>query len=240
MTCAYCGAPEETRDHVPPRGIFAGLLGLGFSGNLITVPSCKACNNPESKNDDYFRQVLVAVETIEGVTAPAPVLETIQRSVQRAKMEGRRSALHTLARTSRKIWVWAEGTMHAQLRTTVNIEWPRVRQTALRITRGLYWHHKGYRVPEDFEVTIFGEGERAGFTQDQHDCWYELVRDTLKGTNRIVHPEAFMYAINAVDGDPRMATLVLVFYRKVIFLCMVSSPDGQLAQLVEQCEGTNQ
>lgn len=237
MTCAYCGAPEETRDHVPPKGIFAGLLRLGFTGNLITVPSCKACNNPESKDDDYFRQVMVTIETIEGVKAPAPILEAIQRSVQHAEREGRRTALHALARASRKIWVLAEGAMHAQmhaqLRTAVDIDWSRVQRTILRISRGIYWHHKGYRVPDDFEIAIYGEGERAHFTQDQQNVWYELAQDTLRGTKRIVHPEAFMYAFNTVEADPRIATLVLVFYRKVIFLCMVSAPDSQLAQLVE-------
>lgn len=233
-TCAYCGAPEETRDHVPPRGIFAGLLGLGFDGNLITVPSCKACNNAASKDDDYFRQVMVAMETIEGATVPSPVLDTIQRAVQRAEKEGFRTPLHALARTSRKIWVWTEGTMQARLKTAVEIEWPRVRRTALRIARGLYWHHARYRVPEDFEVTIYGEGERARFTQEQQDFWHDLAQDTLRGTKRIVHPEAFMYAINTVADDPRIATLVFVFYRKVIFLCMVSAPDAVLEQLVAQ------
>jgi hypothetical protein len=235
--CAYCGAPEETRDQVPPRGIFASLLRLGFSGNLITVPSCKACNNTESKNDEYFRQVMVALETIEGATVPSPVVETIRRSAKRAEKEGVRTPLHLLARTARKVWVWAADSSQAQLKTAVDIEWPRVRRTALRIARGLYRHHTGHNVPDHFDVAVYSEGERANFTQEQQDFWHEMAMDTLKGTKKVVHPEAFMYAINAVAGDPRVATLVFVIYKKVIFLCMVTPPDEELDALVEQSEG---
>jgi hypothetical protein len=233
-TCIYCGGPEETRDHVPPKGIFAGLLGIGFNGNLITVPSCKACNNPEAKDDDYFRQVMVTMETIEGVTAPSPVVETIRRAVKLADEKGKRTPLHLLARAARKVWVWTADSSRAQLRTTVKIDWARVRRTALRIARGLYWHHTGHRVPDHFEVTIYSEGERAHFTKGQQDFWNEMAMDTLKGTRRMVHPEAFMYAINIVAGDPRIATIVFIVYRKVIFLCMVSPPDAELNALIEQ------
>ena len=236
-TCIYCGAPEGTRDHVPPKGIFAGLLGIGFNGNLITVPSCRPCNNSESMDDDYFRQVMVALETIEGATVPSPVVETIRRSVQRATREGIRTPLHLLARTARKVWVWAENSSLAQLKTAVEIEWPRVRRTALRIARGLYWHHMGHRVPDHFEVSVYSEGERANFTQEQQDFWHEMAMDTLRGIKEVVHPEAFMYAINTVAADPRIATLVFVIYRKVIFLCMVSPPDAELDALVSQSEG---
>jgi hypothetical protein len=232
--CVYCGAHEETRDHVPPRGIFAGLLGIGFSGNLVTVPSCRACNNAESKDDDYFRQVMVALETIEGATVPSPVVEVIRRSVQRGEKHGFRTPLHLLARNAHKVWVWAADSSRAQLKTAVEIEWPRVRRTALRIARGLYWHHTGHRVPDHFEVSVYSEGERASFTQEQQDFWHEMAMDTLKGIKVVVHPDAFMYAINTVSADPRIATLVFVIYRKVIFLCMVSPPDAELDALVSQ------
>jgi hypothetical protein len=234
MSCAYCGGPEETRDHVPPKGIFAGLP----KNQLITVPSCWACNNGESKDDDYFRQAMVAMETIEGATVPAPVVETIQRAVRRAEKEGRRTPLHALARSARKVWFWAEGASSAQLKTAVDIEWPRVRRTALRIARGLYWHHREHCVPDDFEVTIYSEGERVHFDQEQQEYWDEMCMDTLRGTKIVVHPEAFMYAINKVDADPRIVTLVLVFYKKVIFLCTVSAPDCVLDALVAQTGGS--
>ena len=200
------------------------------------MPSCKACNNPESKDDDYFRQVMVAIETIEGAGVPTPVLETIRRAVQRADEKGFRTPLHSLARTARKVWVWAAGSSQAKLKTAVEIEWPRVRGTALRIARGLYWHHTGSRVPDDFEVTVYGEGERAHFNQEQQGFWDEMCEDTLRGTKRIVHPEAFMYAVNTVADDPRIATLVFVIYQKVIFLCMVSA-DAVLDELVAQSGG---
>jgi hypothetical protein len=176
---------------------------------------------------------MVALETIEGAKVPTPVVETMQRALARAEKEGHHTPLHALAKTARKIWVWAEGSTRAQLKTAVEIEWPRIRRTALRVARGLYWHHRGHRVPDDFEVGIYSEGERAHFSKEQQEFWNELCEDTLKGTKIMVHPEAFMYAINSVTGDPRIVTLVLVFYKKVIFLCMVNAPDHVLDALIE-------
>jgi hypothetical protein len=46
-----------------------------------------------------------------------------------------------------------------------------------------------------------------------------------------------MYAINTVEADPRIATVVFIIYKKVIFFCMVSPPDDELKALVEQSGG---
>jgi hypothetical protein len=49
--CAYCGAPSpETRDHIPPRGVFPSPR----PGDLITVPSCRPCNQGASARDERF------------------------------------------------------------------------------------------------------------------------------------------------------------------------------------------
>jgi hypothetical protein len=56
--CAYCPAPATTSDHVPPHGIFGDLLKTDHSVQLVTVPSCAACNHPESRDDAYFRDAM--------------------------------------------------------------------------------------------------------------------------------------------------------------------------------------
>ncbi len=49
--CAICGLrPGTTRDHVPPKGIFAKPR----PDNLITVPACTICNNDASGLDERF------------------------------------------------------------------------------------------------------------------------------------------------------------------------------------------
>jgi hypothetical protein len=56
--CYLCGIAlneiNRTRDHVPPRGIFAKPL----PDNLITVPCCQPCNNGNHKADEVFRSIM--------------------------------------------------------------------------------------------------------------------------------------------------------------------------------------
>src|SRR5882724_7902373 len=50
--CAVCGKRAMvTRDHVPPLAIFLKPL----PSNMITVPTCRPCNNGAKLDDEYFR-----------------------------------------------------------------------------------------------------------------------------------------------------------------------------------------
>ena len=56
--CYLCGKPgADTKDHIPPRGIFPKFP----SGQLITVPAHKECNNQFSKDDEWIRNFIIAV-----------------------------------------------------------------------------------------------------------------------------------------------------------------------------------
>lgn len=48
--CAYCGLKAVTRDHIPPKALFARPR----PNRLITVPSCKECNAQALTDDEYF------------------------------------------------------------------------------------------------------------------------------------------------------------------------------------------
>lgn len=59
--CYLCGNVIMTHadgdhDHIPPRNIFPTKI----SGNLITVPTHKSCNNDFSKYDEPFRNYLTS------------------------------------------------------------------------------------------------------------------------------------------------------------------------------------
>ena len=54
-TCYMCDKPSVTREHAPPLAFFPSDL----RGNLITVPSCTAHNNDNSKDVEYVRNIVV-------------------------------------------------------------------------------------------------------------------------------------------------------------------------------------
>lgn len=58
VICIYCQSEEgPTRDHVPPRQ----LLRKPYPTNLLTVPSCDECNRSYSRDEEYFRLVIVGL-----------------------------------------------------------------------------------------------------------------------------------------------------------------------------------
>jgi len=54
--CIYCGRETaDTRDHVPPKC----LIRPKHRANLWTVPSCAQCNASYSRDEEYFRLMVV-------------------------------------------------------------------------------------------------------------------------------------------------------------------------------------
>lgn len=89
--CVYCGAPNAgTRDHVPSRV----LLDPPLPTNLPVVPSCLACNNGFSRDEEYFACLIECV--IGGTTDPEKiaregVASSLRRSVKlRTLLESQR------------------------------------------------------------------------------------------------------------------------------------------------------
>lgn len=62
--CVYCGAPDDTRDHVPSR-VF---MDAPYPANLPVVPCCASCNASFSRDEEYLAAVLECA--IAGSTDP--------------------------------------------------------------------------------------------------------------------------------------------------------------------------
>lgn len=53
-TCIYCGAPADSRDHVPPRLLLEGPP----PPNWLPVPACRSCNSGYADDERYVRDAL--------------------------------------------------------------------------------------------------------------------------------------------------------------------------------------
>jgi hypothetical protein len=66
LLCVYCGVAdlgENSREHVPPK-LF---LERPFPDNLRVVPSCSACNNSWSADEEYLINFLAQITDHEGL-----------------------------------------------------------------------------------------------------------------------------------------------------------------------------
>lgn len=75
-TCYHCDAAGTGREHVPPKCLFP--KGSDWS-KLITVPSCVAHNNANSKADEYLKFLLGAIAS----NIPAAITSSAARSIVR-------------------------------------------------------------------------------------------------------------------------------------------------------------
>lgn len=89
--CTYCRNDTETRDHVPARV----LLDEPFPENLSVVPSCLACNNAASADEEYLACLVECV--VCGTTKPAEIgRPKIRRLLgERPALQARLTAAHT-------------------------------------------------------------------------------------------------------------------------------------------------
>ena len=82
--CIYCGKGADTRDHIPPKSFFA----VPRPSDLITVPSCTACNHRFQLDDDYAQTVLVLRDDVSGHPAVKRLLRKLMRSWERPEGKG--------------------------------------------------------------------------------------------------------------------------------------------------------
>jgi hypothetical protein len=80
-TCYHCDTESTGREHVPPKCLFP--KGRDWSG-LMTVPSCVAHNNANSKADEYLKFLLGAVAS----NIPGAITRGAARSIIRLAQMG--------------------------------------------------------------------------------------------------------------------------------------------------------
>lgn len=142
--CAYCGAASETRDHVPPKGVFASP----FPSDMITVPACRPCHATTSKDDVHFRDVLLSAAQLEHEPRAMRAREAVLRSLARSEQE-RYSA--TYVKTMVDVDVVSPGGIWIARHPGIPLT-PRIGRVVARIARGLYWREFGTPLPPTHEI----------------------------------------------------------------------------------------
>lgn len=78
--CVYCNAIAEDEDHIPSKNSYKGII---QNIKPIKVPSCKKCNNGLSKDEVFFRDVIVNLRYDKSLSATALLESVIKRSIIR-------------------------------------------------------------------------------------------------------------------------------------------------------------
>lgn len=208
--CAYCGRVGPlTADHVPPRNLFPQPR----PSDLITVPCCKRCNKRFEMDDEYLRLVTaMRSDTGDHSDAREP-LRAAMRSLYKPEKEGFRNA-------------FLQGVKFVNLQTQAGIylggsiayevDLDRLNRTADRIVRGLFFHHREERLPDDARVKAlcleYIQSDRETL-QTLEETLSHLQKQPLitKGKG------AFRYQFFLLDDAPNSSVWLFSFYEKVHF-----------------------
>ncbi len=146
VSCAYCDSREpSTRDHIPPLAFFPKPR----AANLVTVPCCEPCREGWSKDDEYFRFVVLNSEELEGQELARQPIQSMLRSLRKI---GKTRFTDMVGRSLGAVNLRTEGGILLGTKPALEVDGNRLGRVGERIVRGLFFHEVGKRVPDTHNV----------------------------------------------------------------------------------------
>jgi hypothetical protein len=215
--CPLCGREATlTRDHVPPDGIFLPPK----PNNLITVRTCRSCNEGSKLDDEYFR-ICAAVSWSPSEAQWRLWNEKVMGSLQRSpKLNA--MLVHMMDAVQeehkRKPLRFSDGTelTAEQAALTLPLLKSRIDATIEKIVRCLYYAESGSVLSQDLSFDI--SMEHAGETRYQ-TC---LANPRLVvGTHR-----EFVYYFDRLSPAPESSWLLWFYERQLFRATLTPSQPG--------------
>ena len=208
--CVHCGEAEATTaDHVPPKSLFP----KGTTG-LITVPSCQACNQGDSSDDEYLRNMVVSRKGIGDRADAQDMVEAMRRSLLREEQKRLRDATLKGIATTEK---WSRGVLLGR-KTTYEADIGRMARVIERTIKGLYWYHFNAILPVGVAVQAFGVEQLDGYDIKVLRAMRGLLETSSQSGLRQIGGDAFEYSFGVATDDSRITAWNLRFWGEWFFL----------------------
>ncbi len=226
--CIYCGRVRPvTEDHVPPRNLFAKPR----PNNLIKVPSCHEChseNKQVSQDDEYFRLMLTLNESTATHPDVTQLLPTVLRSLARPDKVG---FTKSLLKSIKEVNVRSRSGLFIGSKLAFDVNLARLDNVARRITIGLFYHEKGYRLPDEYEAVAYSESGMQDLTNDvKQELQANILQPLMTNAPNIIGNRVFTYRVAYSDTDKNASAWLFIFYERVAFLCM-TLPKESIVQV---------
>jgi len=211
--CVYCGKEATTRDHVPPKGFFREP----FPANLKTVPACFDCNNGNSADEDYLRNVF-AMSYEEGNISTEIAKDVWEQKVTRTIGKNKKF-LNDISNSFKDINVFQDG-KYLGKKASFKIEREKVEKAISKMIRGLYYIEYNSILDPSYEIRIFENIELSIFPQNVvNDVFSKPIKQFGEGVVR--------YRTTRAKEDPNFSIWVINFYnyRYMYFVCFSYAKD---------------
>ena len=204
--CYLCGKPNpNTREHIPPRGIFPKKP----TGQLITVPAHETCNGKFKKDDELFRNLIISASyrTPEGREAWDQQVVSSWKKNPGAKND----LTNRLNPILIKDPISGIATKHHATMAEASL----FQRQVGRFTRGLYYHRFHEPMPVDLKIKI----EKLHPPEFSIPPLNELFanRGFIMKWNH-VEPNIFSYFYGVSKENIRKCFAIYVFFNTEVFM----------------------
>lgn len=208
--CVYCGKENpETRDHVPPKGLFAP-----GSPNLITVPCCTECHRVTTKDDEYFRRQLAMRRDTHDHPDVQGVLPKVLRGLGKPNQSGFTKALINSLRPKE---IKTPAGLIVGNAVTYEVDKFRLGRVVERIVRGLFWKQHGKVFPFGGNVSIYMLEGMEEHLARQFGRYLNLLQDVEES---VIGNDTLRIRV-VVGEEEYVEVWWLLFYGKVEFLAFL-------------------
>ncbi|MBN1152968.1 MAG: hypothetical protein JXA58_07145 [Dehalococcoidia bacterium] len=216
--CVYCGREVVlTEDHIPPRALWAKPR----PKDLVIVPSCSDCNAGASKDDEYFKTMVV----LKDGAGLHPEARAITGSVFRALQMPKKAAYRKYILNAVQLQsLRSKGGLYLGRVPTVDIDLARLDRVAARVIRGLYWHHLHDRLPADCLVVAWSESGLVSMDADALEQVSSMVGRLRSGDQHQLGRGVLQYWYATAEVQYASVWL-LEFYGDVRFLGLTIPPQ---------------
>lgn len=214
--CVYCGSKEKlTHDHIPPKNLFPRPR----PSNLITVPSCRNCNNTISEDDSYFRDmVIMRHDAGDHPEAKKVFNKSVFKSLKRSQSK---RYTQRLINSIYDVSLYTEAGIYVGRRGAYNPDYDRLYRVTSRVIKGLYWFNQGVALPDYCLVKCYNDSELDNIThQDTLDRFVNLYGPIMREpANENIGNGVFEYWFRSATDVDHTTAWVLRFYESVVFCC---------------------
>lgn len=142
--CYLCGnalSEPTSRDHVPPRQLYAADVRVAHSPNLLTIPVHHGCNRSYQHDEDYFVNTLAPFA--RGSCSGNALLNEVFRKFEGGEKQG---LVHKVREEFER---QPSGLVLPPGLVAKRFEGDRLHRVAWKIIRGLYFHQYHEFIPVD-------------------------------------------------------------------------------------------
>jgi len=180
------------------------------------VPACNACNGGFSKDDEYFRLMLVMRHDVGSHSAFSDLWPVVYESLERRRNHGFTNAL--LQSTSQVEVRSPAGLALGQL-PTYEVDLVRLDRVASRIATGLFYHEFGSRLPDDYGTVSYNKSGVAG-NLPGIQAIQALCAKLTTCQPKTIGSNVFSYWFQRTKEDLNASAWLFVFFGRVPFLCL--------------------